>query len=64
MEHGTLDTPVEYLCEIAHAQARYVGLLGESEMGWEVRDWKERIRRFSGSGAIDQDYGRRKSTSR
>lgn len=36
MEHGTLDTPVEYLCEIAHAQARDLGLLGDSVMGWEV----------------------------
>jgi len=34
-EHGTLDTPVEYLCELAHAQARWVGWLGESERGWE-----------------------------
>ncbi|MCU0486686.1 MAG: radical SAM protein, partial [Anaerolineales bacterium] len=23
-EHGTLDTPVEYLCQLAHAQARYL----------------------------------------
>jgi sulfatase maturation enzyme AslB (radical SAM superfamily) len=44
MEHGTLDTPVEYLCEIAHAQARYLGLLEEGENAWDVRDWKERIR--------------------
>jgi len=47
-EHGTLDTPVEYLCEVAHAQARYVGMLSESEHGWEVEDWRERLRRFSG----------------
>jgi radical SAM protein with 4Fe4S-binding SPASM domain len=46
-EHGTLDTPVEYLCEIAHAQARYLGLLGEYEMGWEVRDWERRIENLS-----------------
>jgi len=44
MEHGTLDTPVEYLCEIAHVQARYLGLLEEDENAWDVRDWKERIR--------------------
>lgn len=43
-EHGTLDTPVEYLCEIAHAQARYLGLIKEAEKAWEVEDWKERIR--------------------
>jgi radical SAM protein with 4Fe4S-binding SPASM domain len=34
-EHGTLDTPVEYLCEIAHAQARYLGWLGEEENAWD-----------------------------
>lgn len=49
-EHGTLDTPVEYVCDVAHAQARYLGLLGDSERGWEVADWKERIERFVGSG--------------
>jgi radical SAM protein with 4Fe4S-binding SPASM domain len=46
-EHGTLDTPVEYLCEIAHAQARYLGLLGKDEMAWEVRDWRQRQRSAS-----------------
>jgi MoaA/NifB/PqqE/SkfB family radical SAM enzyme len=45
-EHGTLDTPVEYLCQVAHAQARDLGLLGEDEHGWEVIDWRERIERF------------------
>ena len=35
-EHGTLDTPVEYLCEVAHAQARYLGWLGEDEKGWKT----------------------------
>jgi sulfatase maturation enzyme AslB (radical SAM superfamily) len=48
-EHGTLDTPVEYLCEVAHAQARYLGLVVESEWGWEVEDWRERIRAFAES---------------
>lgn len=42
MEHGTLDTPVEYLCKIAHAQARYLGLLKEGEAAWEVKNRKER----------------------
>ena len=46
-EHGTLSTPVEYLCEVAHAQARYLGLLGEGEMGWEVEDWQQRIENLS-----------------
>jgi MoaA/NifB/PqqE/SkfB family radical SAM enzyme len=47
LEHGTLDTPVEYLCEIAHAEARYLRLLAEEEMAWEVRDWRERLQTFS-----------------
>jgi radical SAM protein with 4Fe4S-binding SPASM domain len=46
MEHGTLDTPVEYLCEVAHTQARYLGLIAEDEKAWEVEDWRERIKRF------------------
>ncbi|MCK4338328.1 MAG: radical SAM protein, partial [Candidatus Aminicenantes bacterium] len=48
MEHGTLDTPVEYHCEVAHEQARFLGLIGRAEMAWDVRDWKERIRKFAG----------------
>jgi len=49
-EHGTLDTPVEYLCKVAHAQARYLGLIQEGENAWEVRDWKERIEKFVNTG--------------
>ena len=50
-EHGTLDTPVEYLCEAAHVQARFLGLLGEDEEAWEIVDCKERIREFAGEYA-------------
>ena len=46
MEHGTLDTPVEYSCSLAHAEARFLGLLGEQERAWEVPDGSERIERF------------------
>ncbi len=46
MEHGTLDTPVDYLCEVAHAQARVLGLLEEGEQAWQIRNWKERIQIF------------------
>ncbi len=46
MELGTLDTPVDYLCEITHAQARYLGLIKDNEKAWEVDNWKERIRSF------------------
>lgn len=45
-EHGTLDTPVEYFCRVAHAEARDLGLLRERELAWEVTDWKERITRI------------------
>jgi MoaA/NifB/PqqE/SkfB family radical SAM enzyme len=47
MEHGTLDTPVEYLCAVAHAQARFLGLLAENENSWEVADGKDRVARFA-----------------
>jgi radical SAM protein with 4Fe4S-binding SPASM domain len=50
MEHGTLDTPVEYHCEIAHAQARALGLLDEGERAWQIDDWEERIHNFSDGG--------------
>jgi len=44
VEHGELDTPVEYHCRVAHAQAVYLGLLSEGERAWEVSDWEERVR--------------------
>lgn len=47
MEYGTLDMPVEYLCAVAHAQARYLGLITDQESAWEVEDWRDRIERFS-----------------
>jgi len=43
MEHGTLDTPVRYLCEVAHAQARHLGLLRDGENAWQVVDWQQRV---------------------
>ena len=47
MENGTLDTPVEYLCGVAHAQARYLGLVADRENAWEVENGRERIERFA-----------------
>ncbi len=41
-EHGTLDTPVDYLCGIAHAQAVAAGLLGPDEKAWTVADGRGR----------------------
>jgi radical SAM protein with 4Fe4S-binding SPASM domain len=45
-EHGTLDTPVEYLCQVAHAQASDLGLLDDDERAWEVSDWRSRVDRL------------------
>jgi radical SAM protein with 4Fe4S-binding SPASM domain len=46
-EHGTLDTPVEYFCGIAHAQAAAAGLLQPGEKAWNVVDAAARIKRRS-----------------
>ncbi len=46
VENGPLDAPVEYLCDVAHAQARYLGWLGDDECAWEVVDWQKRIKRL------------------
>ena len=35
-ENGTLDTPVEYLCSVAHAQARWLGWLAPDAYAWEA----------------------------
>jgi radical SAM protein with 4Fe4S-binding SPASM domain len=43
-EHGTLDTPVEYLCNIAQAQALFLGLIRKGEEAWKVQDREERIK--------------------
>jgi radical SAM protein with 4Fe4S-binding SPASM domain len=49
MEHGALDTPVDYYCGFAHRQAQYLGLIRSGEKAWEVLNWKERIKSFTGS---------------
>jgi radical SAM protein with 4Fe4S-binding SPASM domain len=46
MEYGALDMPVEYLCQIAHEQARFLGLIEKEEKAWEVSGWKDRISEF------------------
>ena len=48
IEHGTLDTPVEYLCEVTQVQARFLELLAEGEKPWEIEDWRQRIEHFAG----------------
>jgi radical SAM protein with 4Fe4S-binding SPASM domain len=54
-EHGTLDTPVEYLCEITHAQAVGLGVLADGEKAWTIVDRDRRIARVVDAG----DGGRR-----
>jgi radical SAM protein with 4Fe4S-binding SPASM domain len=49
LEYGNLDTPVEYLCDVAHEQARFLGLLQEGEKAWEIEDWRKRIDVFINS---------------
>lgn len=46
MEHGLLDSPVKYYCDIAHEKARFLGLLEQDEFGWEVKEWEKRIESF------------------
>jgi len=46
MENGTLDTPVQYLCDVAHEQARFLGLINADEKAWQVENWQERIHSF------------------
>ena len=47
MEHGTLDTPVEYLCDVAHSQATFLRLVGDGERAWEVGNWRDRVDKFA-----------------
>jgi radical SAM protein with 4Fe4S-binding SPASM domain len=51
-ETGTLDTPVEYLCEVAHTQAEYLGLIEKGEKAWEVDDWRGRIQNLVASDNV------------
>lgn len=47
MEHGTLDTPVEYFCDIAHAQAENLGIIFKGEKAWKVKNGAERLISFA-----------------
>jgi radical SAM protein with 4Fe4S-binding SPASM domain len=60
-EHGTLDTPVEYFCGIAHAQAEWIGILAPGEKAWKISDGRRRIerpilRRRSGPEALTNGF--------
>lgn len=45
-EHGTLDTPTEYFCQVTHEVAERLGLLGRNEKGWEAEDWRSRVEKM------------------
>ncbi len=42
-EHGTLDTPVDYLCAVAHAKARALGWLAPDEVGYTCGTWRSKV---------------------
>ncbi|MGM0470347.1 MAG: radical SAM protein [Promethearchaeati archaeon] len=46
IEHGILDSKVDYYCEITHKVAQQIGLLNKGEKSWEIRDWEKRVNRF------------------
>ncbi len=50
-ETGTLDTPVEYWCDLAHAQARDLLLVGPKEKAWTVIDWEARLTALAAGAA-------------
>jgi radical SAM protein with 4Fe4S-binding SPASM domain len=47
IEHGSLDQPVDYLCQVAHEQAAYLGILTKNEKSWEVTDWRGKMKRLT-----------------
>jgi radical SAM protein with 4Fe4S-binding SPASM domain len=52
-EHGTLDTPVEYHCRIAHEHAYFLQLMQEGEKGWQVDDWFDRLSKRKAELGLD-----------
>jgi len=56
-ESGTLDTPVEYHCDVAHATARFLGLLDDGEHAWNVKNGRERITRLVQRAADSLEQG-------
>lgn len=51
-EFGGLDQPVEYWCQIAHEEARFLGLIASKENAWEVKNWRDRIARLNNFNVI------------
>lgn len=62
-EHGTLDRPVDYLCDVTHGLGRFLGLLREGERTWEVADGAPRVAAVART-ASDGRLGAPESVSR
>jgi len=57
MEHGDLDTPVEFQCRIAHAHACRLGILNADERGWEIPALKTRLDLLAGEFPGEDEPG-------
>lgn len=58
MEHGTLDTPIDYYCQVTHEQARRLGLIWNKEKGWTVENWPERVESLR--DAVEKKFKRKR----
>ena len=56
-EHGTLDTPVDYFCEIAHAEAASIGVIEPGEKAWTAEDWPARVGRLAAAPGASENGG-------
>ena len=55
MDHGTLGTPSQYYCDVAHEEARLLGLIRRGEMGWLLTALEEGRRRDSAEQNVAAD---------
>jgi radical SAM protein with 4Fe4S-binding SPASM domain len=60
-ESGTLDTPTEYRCRVAHAQARDLGVIGLDEQAWRLLNSCKRVRLASEAQAPAAEIGERRN---
>ncbi len=55
-EFGDLYKISEYICEIAHLEAKHLGLVKEEENAWDIHNWKERLENFVTEGLRKNSY--------
>ncbi len=46
-EVGHMDRRIDYFCDVAHEEAKGLGLISDNEKAWEVKDWEVRVGRKS-----------------